>query len=318
MELNIRPMTKAEHMYCYSQSQQISMQTGLIGYLRADMDSNGKGFFSTFFDFRDDLKSENFKAEFDDVINALCFDDSYGGVLKDRSALGSYCYRNPESSIGSERREYGFRADTQNYSYLLRLNPNRGEYNLYCYCYQKKWLDRHLKQAERGIRFIDPNYKELFRLPDGGKIRVLLAGGGHVDHTCRYIDEYHVEFGDRWANLYHICELAERMAQNGNTVIPMWDTLPDKCFALLPSSGEIIEIAHGESGYKMTQMHSPEKSNREIVDMVNGQLGITRAQEKAMLAGSLFGWQTPAADPKNYDENGKPLRVKAKDRSEAR
>ena len=46
-EMILRPMTAAEQMYSYSQSQQISMQTGLIGYLRADMDSNGKGFFSS-------------------------------------------------------------------------------------------------------------------------------------------------------------------------------------------------------------------------------------------------------------------------------
>lgn len=35
----------------------------------------------------------------------------------------------------------------------MRLNPNRGEYNLYCYCYQREWLDNHLQKAEKGIRF---------------------------------------------------------------------------------------------------------------------------------------------------------------------
>ena len=42
--LYIRPVTLPERSYTYSQSQQISMQTGFIGYLRADMDSNGEGF----------------------------------------------------------------------------------------------------------------------------------------------------------------------------------------------------------------------------------------------------------------------------------
>lgn len=37
--LYIRPVTLPERSYTYSQSQQISMQTGFIGYLRADMDS---------------------------------------------------------------------------------------------------------------------------------------------------------------------------------------------------------------------------------------------------------------------------------------
>ena len=44
------------------------MQTGFIGYLRADMDSNGEGFFSTWNDFRKDLKTQAFKDEFDEVI----------------------------------------------------------------------------------------------------------------------------------------------------------------------------------------------------------------------------------------------------------
>ena len=70
-EMTIRPMTAEERMYSYTQSQQISMQTGLIGYLRADMDSNGKGFFSSWNGFRDSLKTEDFKLEFDEALNEL-------------------------------------------------------------------------------------------------------------------------------------------------------------------------------------------------------------------------------------------------------
>lgn len=44
MELNLRPMTEAERLYCYSQSQQIMAQTGCIGHLWADMDTDGRGF----------------------------------------------------------------------------------------------------------------------------------------------------------------------------------------------------------------------------------------------------------------------------------
>ena len=68
-DMTLRPMTAAEQMYSYYQSQQISVQTGLIGYLRADMDNSGKGFFSCWNGFRDSLKSEVFKQEYDEVLN---------------------------------------------------------------------------------------------------------------------------------------------------------------------------------------------------------------------------------------------------------
>ncbi len=29
----------------------------------------------------------------------------------------------------------------------MRLNPYKGEYNLYCYCYVRDWLNKHLKQG---------------------------------------------------------------------------------------------------------------------------------------------------------------------------
>ena len=71
-----------------------------------------------------------------------------------------------------------------------------------------------MKNAEKGIRFIDPHYKELFRIPDGGKIIITYDWGEKAEKTCRFIDEYHTEVG---RNLYHICEFAERMEKNGHT-----------------------------------------------------------------------------------------------------
>lgn len=315
--LYIRPVTLPERSYTYSQSQQISMQTGFIGYLRADMDSNGEGFFSTWNDFRKDLKTQAFKDEFDEVINGFR-DEGY--FLYNRAALSKYCNSHPEASFGKDslgyEREYGVRVNTDQYAYLMRLNPHKGEYNLYCYCYVREWLDRHLKQAECGIRFITPHYDEKFRIPDGDKIRITSSWGETNDHICRYIDEYHLEVGN---NLYHICELAELMERNGATITPLRSSLPESCHSVLPSSGELIVIKHGEKGYFPSEFSSADEAeNRIFADDRNTKNGVSKAQEAAMLAGSMFGWDAPAADPKNYDENGTPIQMKQKDRGDAR
>ena len=161
IEYEKRAMIEAEDKYTFRQSTQISMQTGLIGHLRADMDTDGNGFFSSWFDFREELKTDEFKAEFDDVINSL---REEGDILHNRRALAKYCYCTPQSRMQEEPGYYGVRVDTEKHAYLLRLNPDRGEYNLYCYCYRRDWLNQHLKDAEKGIRFIDSHYKELFRI----------------------------------------------------------------------------------------------------------------------------------------------------------
>lgn len=230
MTLEIRPMTREEQKYSYTQSHQITGQTGCIGHLRADMDTDGKGFFSSWDDHRGDLKTQEFKDEFDEVINDLRFDAQYGGILTNRSSLAEYCSKYPNSAIAGDSRSFGFRADTEQYSYMLRLNPHKGEYNLYCYCYRRDWLDAHIRRAEKGIRFITPDYKEKFRIPDGDKVRITTKSGDTRDRVVRYIDDYHMELSGGYSNaLYHICEFAEQLESHScQGVVPLRSSLPEQ------------------------------------------------------------------------------------------
>ena len=312
MDLDMRALTEKEDKYTFSNSMQISMQCGLIGHLRADMDSDGNGFFSSWEDYRKELKTDEFKDEFDKVINSL---REEGDILYNRKSLAKYCYSSPQAKMNNEQDYYGVRVDTEKYAYLCRLNPNKGEYNLYCYCYIKDWLDKHIRSAEKGIRFITPEYKEKFRISDGEKIRITFSDGEVKDRVCRYIDDSHVEIGD---DLYHICEFAERMEQCGATFIPLRSDLPEVCYSTLPSTGDVIIIKHGESGYYRCEYSTEDKAfNREFANDRNANLGVSKAQVEAMLAGSMCGWDVPAADPKSYDENGTLLR-NTKERGDAR
>lgn len=241
-----------------------------------------------------------------------------GAILTSRDELRNFCYANPSASFGNHK-EWGIRVDTPEFSYLMRLNPNKGEYSLCCYCYKREWLDHHIQQARRGIRFITPMYQEKFRIPDGDQVRIITADGEKLDRVARYIDDYHLEIGAGiGSNLYHICEFAERMEHAGNQVIPLRSSLPEKCFVYVESTDEIGIVARGEDGYSPAGV-KPEKgvSKRKGVEYLNDAMGVTKAQAAAMSVGSLFGWETKAADSANYDENG-ILQKKTKDRGEAR
>lgn len=313
IEYEMRAMTEEEDKYTFVQSSQICGQTGLIGYLRADMDSDGNGFFSNWFDLRKDLKTDEFKTELDEVINSL---REEGDILHNRGALAVYCRNTPQARMKTEQEYYGVRVDTDKYAYLMRLNPNKGEYNLYCYCYRRDWLDDHIKQARRGIRFITPHYEEKFRIADGEKIRITLSDGEQFDRVCRYVDDYHLEVGDM---IFHICEFSERMKQNGSKVVPLRSDLPDCCYSVNKTTGEVIILKKGETGFYRTDIQTKgREESRELVGCQNSKLGVTKAQEAAMYWGSVYGFDTSGADPKQYDADGNMLKPVRKDRGEAR
>ena len=103
------------------------------------------------------------------------------------------------------------------------------------------------------------------------------------------------------------------MENNGNTVIPMRSSLPEQCYTYVESCNIVAIIKKGCDGYYPTHLgtDSPDK-NRAMVKLLNAQTGVDLAQAEAMKAGSMFGWNTPAANPKNYDENGIPIKPNKK------
>ena len=314
MDLTMRTATLAERLYTTGQSMQIEGQTGCIGHLRADMGADGQGFFKTWTDHRQHLSTEEFQQEFENVLNALVGDERYGGFLKNRDAMTGFCKEHPESGFNDDF-AFGFRADTVQYSYMIRLNPYKGEENLFIYCYRWDWLDSHMKHAEKGIRFITPHYKEKFKIQDGDKVRVKRFDGAVFDKVCRYIDECHVEIGNE---LYHICQFAEIMERNGNSVIPLRNSLPHICYGKMPEKRVIVMFERGFDGYRSASAITKGRTSQKLVDELNSELGVSKAQVAAMKAGATLGWDTPAADPKNYDKQGQPIKPRHRDRGDAR
>lgn len=74
--------------------------------------------------------------------------------------------------------------------------------------------------------------------------------------------------------------------------------LPGIAFATLAVSGETVAICRGEPSHYRVQ-------TTKTAEELNSMYGVSPAQARAMLAGSILGWHTPLADPEHYDDEGK-------------
>lgn len=101
-------------------------------------------------------------------------------------------------------------------------------------------------------------------------------------------------------------EAAAKEKEQEVGAVRIHEGLPDMCYSTLESTGELIIIERGEPGYRKAWESSDyAPDNREMADVYNDKLGVTKNQRSAMEAGALFGWHVPMANPKMYDEDGK-------------
>ena len=83
--------------------------------------------------------------------------------------------------------------------------------------------------------------------------------------------------------------------------------LPELCYSVHESTGELIVIKRGECGYHHTNYSTPDKErNVELADHLNEKLGVDMWQRQAMEVGCICGWDVPGADPAKYQEQEAP------------
>lgn len=83
--------------------------------------------------------------------------------------------------------------------------------------------------------------------------------------------------------------------------------LPELCYSVHESTGELIVIKRGECGYHQTDYSTNDKErNVELADHLNEKLGVDMWQRQAMEVGSICGWDVPGADPAKYQEPYNP------------
>lgn len=109
-----------------------ALRNACVGYLRMDFGS-GNEFYSSWFGSREDLNDSAFKAELNEVVNELRRD----GLLKNRREMQRFCDAHQSLNLDES---CGFSVETDSHLFLLRCRPERGNYDCYCYCYNKREL----------------------------------------------------------------------------------------------------------------------------------------------------------------------------------
>ena len=84
------------------------------------------------------------------------------------------------------------------------------------------------------------------------------------------------------------------------------NNLPMYSFCCATGVDMVMMVEYGKPGY-WPIVHFPEgMSTQRYADALNEKIGVSKPQQKAMLNGAVFGWNTSAANPGNYDIDGIP------------
>ena len=155
IEYKLEQVEQSEFRFMFAKEVE-NENRGCIGHLRADFDT-GKAFFSTWWPENENLRTQEFKDEFEKVINYFR-KEAYFSLLKSRSDMYNVCSVLRPTKYEGNSDISGFKVVTDKHTYYFRCNPRLGEYNLYAYCYNNQELNRY-----RNKMFVEQNFDAVFQ-----------------------------------------------------------------------------------------------------------------------------------------------------------
>ena len=139
MEPTLHKTTQDEYTLFFHMEGEKAERHGYIGYLRADYGRSGREFHTSWFDSQPGLKTQAFRDEFDGIINYLR--DASIHPVEGPDIFRFNCLQTMRSTnfpvMDSDVR---FKIVTGGYSYYFRCQPRVNDYNLYCMCFDNRFL----------------------------------------------------------------------------------------------------------------------------------------------------------------------------------
>ena len=107
-----------------------------IGHVRGDFGRSGDQFFSTWFPVHEELKTQRFKEELQQVVDELRSDLEFP-LLKNRNSMRTVCMKQPQNRVpgGWHPDTFGFKIRTEHYWYFIKCYYGCGDYNFYINCF---------------------------------------------------------------------------------------------------------------------------------------------------------------------------------------
>lgn len=101
--------------------------------------------------------TDDFRRECDNIINYFRF-QADTPILKSRICMHNAGYDTKAERFAGDKEVCGYRVTTENNVYYFKCDSRQGQYNLYCYCYNKLVLCKY-----RDLQFVKKNYADIDR-----------------------------------------------------------------------------------------------------------------------------------------------------------